>query len=176
MHRDNDLFPDDRSESSEISALSHAFSTLGSEKFLDENEHSEAGSMYGLDDGEEGYADIELPDYACSYCGLSDPACVVKCVDTNKWFCNGRGNTSTSHIIQHLVKSRNKKVMLHQDSPMGETMLECYGCGSKNVFLLGFIPAKGSCMPFPFDPSTSSFTIIGTSAFHHMQSSLTSLT
>jgi RNA helicase (UPF2 interacting domain) len=24
-------------------------------------------------------------------------------VDTGKWFCNGRGNTSASHVIQHLV-------------------------------------------------------------------------
>ena len=38
-----------------------------------------------------------------SYCGLCDPSCVVKCVDTGKWFCNGRGNTSASHVIQHLV-------------------------------------------------------------------------
>lgn len=139
-------FPDDRSEAgSEISALSHAFSNLGGRYGGGRggDQMSEVGSVYGLDDGEEGYADIELPDYACHYCGLSDPACVVKCIDSDKWFCNGRGNTSTSHIIQHLVKSRNKKVMLHQDSAMGETTLECYGCGSKNVFLLGFIPAKG---------------------------------
>ena len=27
----------------------------------------------------------------------------MKCVDTGKWFCNGRGNTSASHVIQHLV-------------------------------------------------------------------------
>lgn len=31
---------------------------------------------------------------------------------------------------------------LHKDGPLGETVLECYSCGSKNVFLLGFIPAK----------------------------------
>ena len=31
---------------------------------------------------------------------------------------------------------------LHRDSPLGETTLECYNCGCKNVFLLGFIPAK----------------------------------
>ena len=31
---------------------------------------------------------------------------------------------------------------LHKDGPLGETVLECYNCGCKNVFLLGFIPAK----------------------------------
>ena len=27
-------------------------------------------------------------------------------------------------------------------SALGETVLECYSCGLKNVFILGFIPAK----------------------------------
>ena len=28
------------------------------------------------------------------YCGIQDPAVVVMCNSTKKWFCNGRGNTS----------------------------------------------------------------------------------
>ena len=94
------------------------------------------------DDNDEGYVGVELPEYACAYCGLSDPSCVVKCVDSGKWFCNGRGNTSASHVIQHLVRSKSKQVSLHPDSALGETVLECYNCGCRNVFLLGFIPAK----------------------------------
>lgn len=35
-----------------------------------------------------------------------------------------------------------KEVALHRDSPLGETVLECYNCGERNVFVLGFIPAK----------------------------------
>jgi regulator of nonsense transcripts 1 len=31
---------------------------------------------------------------------------------------------------------------LHRDGPLGETVLECYSCGVRNVFVLGFIPAK----------------------------------
>lgn len=31
---------------------------------------------------------------------------------------------------------------LHKDGPLGETVLECYSCGVRNVFVLGFIPAK----------------------------------
>uniref|UniRef100_A0AAV1V283 Upf1 domain-containing protein n=1 Tax=Peronospora matthiolae TaxID=2874970 RepID=A0AAV1V283_9STRA len=84
----------------------------------------------------------DLPPHACAYCGLHDPASVVKCVASDKWFCNSRGNTSGSHIIQHLVRSKHKEVSLHPMSPLGETVLECYNCGCRNAFLLGFIPAK----------------------------------
>ena len=70
------------------------------------NNTPQSASLYsGLDndDDDEGSADGgggDFSEYGCSYCGLSDPACVVKSVDSNKWFCNGRGNTSASHIIQ----------------------------------------------------------------------------
>lgn len=47
-----------------------------------------------------------------------------------------------SHIVNHLVRAKSKEVTLHKDGPLGETVLECYNCGCRNVFLLGFIPAK----------------------------------
>ena len=50
--------------------------------------------------------------------------------------------SSCSHIVNHLVRSKCKEVTLHRDGPLGETVLECYNCGNRNVFLLGFIPAK----------------------------------
>jgi len=86
----------------------------------------------------------DLPEHACRYCGIHNPACVVRCNfgSCRKWFCNGRGNTSGSHIINHLVRAKHKEVSLHSDSPLGDTILECYNCGCRNVFLLGFIPAK----------------------------------
>ncbi|KAI5284526.1 hypothetical protein KEM54_001266 [Ascosphaera aggregata] len=68
-------------------------------------------------DGEEGH---DYPEHACA----------------------ARGNTSSSHIVNHLVRARHKEVQLHPDSSLGDTVLECYNCGTKNVFLLGFIPAK----------------------------------
>lgn len=43
--------------------------------------------------------------------------------------------------MNHLVRSKHKEVTLHTDGVLGETTLECYNCGSKNIFLLGFIPA-----------------------------------
>lgn len=36
----------------------------------------------------------EVAAHACAYCGISDPASVVLCTNSKKWFCNGRGNTS----------------------------------------------------------------------------------
>ena len=86
--------------------------------------------------------EMELPAHACAYCGIHNPEAVVKCLTCSKWFCSARGNTSSSHIINHLVRARHKEVQLHPSSPLGDTTLECYNCGTKNVFLLGFIPAK----------------------------------
>ncbi|KAJ8103307.1 P-loop containing nucleoside triphosphate hydrolase protein [Lipomyces tetrasporus] len=93
------------------------------------------------DEGEDD-EERELPDYACAYCGIHSPSSVVKCAQCDKWFCNSRGNTSSSHIVNHLVRARHKEVCLHAESDLGATTLECYNCGCKNVFLLGFIPAK----------------------------------
>lgn len=76
------------------------------------------------------------------YCGIHAPSSVVRCLACSKWFCSARGNTSSSHIINHLVRARHKEVQLHPASSLGDTVLECYNCGTKNVFLLGFIPAK----------------------------------
>lgn len=36
--------------------------------------------------------------------------------------------------------------MLHPDSPLGDTIPECYTCGSRNPFMLGFLPAKGDAV------------------------------
>ena len=46
------------------------------------------------DDEEKDAKAKEPPEYACAYCGIHDPSAVVMCNATNKWFCNGRGNTS----------------------------------------------------------------------------------
>ena len=91
------------------------------------------------------YDEASLPPYACRYCGIHDPASVARCVDSNKWFCNatctGGGG---SHLVHHLVRSRSNQVQLHPESPLGDTVLECYNCASKNAFVLGFVPASAS--------------------------------
>ncbi|XP_053671419.1 regulator of nonsense transcripts 1 homolog [Anopheles nili] len=83
-----------------------------------------------------------LPPHACRYCGIHEPSTVVMCNICKKWFCNGRGSTSGSHIVNHLVRAKHREVTLHADGPLGETILECYSCAVRNVFVLGFIPAK----------------------------------
>lgn len=52
------------------------------------------------------YGKADFTEHACRYCGVSNPACVVRCnvPSCRKWFCNSRGNTSGSHIVNHLVR------------------------------------------------------------------------
>ncbi|XP_022697814.1 regulator of nonsense transcripts 1-like isoform X2 [Varroa jacobsoni] len=92
--------------------------------------------------GSTGMPASELPAHACKYCGIHDPACVLQCNICKRWFCNGRGSTSGSHMVNHLVRAKHREVTLHRDGPLGDTALECYACGCRNVFVLGFIPAK----------------------------------
>mmetsp|Transcript_21196 Transcript_21196/g.15205 ORF Transcript_21196/g.15205 Transcript_21196/m.15205 type:complete len:82 (+) Transcript_21196:438-683(+) len=47
-----------------------------------------------------------------------------------------------SHIVLHMVKSKHKEISLHPQSPIKDANLECHSCQGKNLFLLGFIPAK----------------------------------
>uniref|UniRef100_A0A7N0UWV1 Helicase ATP-binding domain-containing protein n=1 Tax=Kalanchoe fedtschenkoi TaxID=63787 RepID=A0A7N0UWV1_KALFE len=70
-----------------------------------------AGSMAGLNFEETGddesnfeYGKGNFLEHACKYCGVQNPACVVRCnvPSCRKWFCNSRGNTSGSHIVNHL--------------------------------------------------------------------------
>jgi hypothetical protein len=44
----------------------------------------------------------------------------------------------------HTLPSSNPPLplSLHRNSPLGETILECYNTGSRNVFALGFVPLK----------------------------------
>lgn len=78
--------------------------------------------------------------HACAYCGIANAAAVVKCVSSGKWFCNGRTIGTASCIITHLVKSKKRECQLHRDSPLGDTLLECYSCAGRNAFALGFVP------------------------------------
>lgn len=116
----------------------------GSDILEDDDLESTVGGPTNGNRKGQGHAEEEkeLPAHACAYCGIHNPSSVVKCLSCNKWFCSARGNTSSSHIVNHLVRARHKEVQLHPASSLGDTILECYNCGTKNVFLLGFIPAK----------------------------------
>ncbi|KAF4615480.1 hypothetical protein D9613_002594 [Agrocybe pediades] len=145
----------DNSSSVDLSSLSlseynggEAASSAGS-SHAHNHHHQQPPARHGADEDFDAVLDdlkdesaLDLPPHACSYCGIHSPASVVKCLICSKWFCNSRGNTSASHIVNHLVRAKHKEVILHAESPLGETTPECYNCGSKNVFMLGFIPAK----------------------------------
>lgn len=117
----------------------------------DSGEDATGGASFDDDSvlTDDGYVDhydeITLPPYACRYCGIHDPASVARCVESNKWFCNAVGaGGGGSHLVHHLVRSRSNQVQLHPESPLGDTVLECYNCASKNCFVLGFVPANAS--------------------------------
>jgi regulator of nonsense transcripts 1 len=57
-----------------------------------------------VEDGYD-YGKGDFIEHACRYCGIHSPACVARCnvPSCRKWFCNSRGNTSGSHIVNHLV-------------------------------------------------------------------------
>lgn len=116
---------------------------------LDEDETASVGAVSAeqLIDPEalKPYDFDNLPPHACAYCGVHDPAAVVKCMhgDCNKWFCNGKGLSEYgSHIVLHMVKSKHKEISLHPKSDLKDANLECHSCKGTNVFLLGFMPAK----------------------------------
>lgn len=121
----------------------------------DEEENEDDDDVSDVSDGDEStedepvfhtdhYDEENLPDFSCRYCGIHDPACVAKCVETKKWFCNAVIGSGGSHLVHHLVRSRSNQVQLHPESPLGDTVLECYNCASKNAFVLGFVPASSS--------------------------------
>lgn len=74
-----------------VDALAAGMSGLNFEDTVDEDSYE-----YGKGD---------FTEHACRYCGVQNPACVVRCnvPSCRKWFCNSRGNTSGSHIVNHLV-------------------------------------------------------------------------
>jgi regulator of nonsense transcripts 1 len=107
--------------------------------------HTQAQPRNGIDEDFDAVLDdlkdeaaVDMPPHACryalnfisamfwhllilnfSYCGIHSPASVVKCLVCSKWFCNSRGNTSASHIVNHLVRAKHKEVILHAESPLG---------------------------------------------------------
>jgi regulator of nonsense transcripts 1 len=133
---DDDEESEDEEESESESEDEEDVSDVSSD---DEEEEEDAVAMFMTTDH---YDEDALPEYACRYCGIHDPACVAMCVESKKWFCNA--GAGSSHLVHHLVRSRSHQVQLHPESPLGDTVLECYNCASKNAFVLGFVPASSS--------------------------------
>jgi len=109
---------------------------------LDEQQTTIDAHHHGHEEEEEDTGS----ECTCAYCGIDSPTCVVKCNQCNKWFCNAKNGANSSHIVNHLVLAHHNVVSLHPDSDLGDTVLECYNCGRKNVFLLGFVSAKSEAV------------------------------
>ena len=95
-----------------------------------------------LEDSSDGgeFVDMELPAWACSYCGTHNPASVAKCIASGKWFCNGRALGKVSCIVHHALKSRCREFSLHASNPLGDIVLQCQATGNRDILALGFAP------------------------------------
>ena len=134
---------DDEEEEDELSDVSNGEEEEDDEDEEEEEEDEEDARLQELLLVDH-YDEDNLPEYACRYCGIHDPCAVAKCVETQKWLCNGTQSGNGSHLVHHLVKSRSNQVQLHPESPLGDTILECYNCSARNVFVLGFVPAASA--------------------------------
>lgn len=108
-----------QSDASPVSATSGKGAGRGSGGGNSNNNNNQAAvealaaGMSGLNFEETGdeegyeYGKGDFMEHACRYCGVQNPACVVRCnvPSCRKWFCNSRGNTSGSHIVNHLVST-----------------------------------------------------------------------
>ena len=83
----------------------------------------------------------------CLACGYTEKACThteCRCIllsgARHKHIVSGDARTWQ-------VKARMRECQLHRDSPLGDALLECYACGSRNAFALGFVPVRARpCM------------------------------
>ncbi|KAK6458767.1 P-loop containing nucleoside triphosphate hydrolase protein [Scheffersomyces xylosifermentans] len=118
----------------------------GSSFDADDAELQQHEAQFAMEEKERHQDHEDLPEHACAYC--------VKCNSCNK--------CGSSHIVTHLVISRHNQVSLHEESDLGDTTLECYNCGNKNAFILGFViilcrlpcaQSKDSLIEDPASPS-----------------------
>ena len=75
----------------------------------------------------------------CAYCLCDCEDCLVRCPATGKYFCNGKGKAQHSHIVHHLIKSRNKIIQLPESNQYSKIPLCCYFCQTQNIFQLSFV-------------------------------------
>jgi regulator of nonsense transcripts 1 len=126
-------------DSGSVALTGSSYTQSDASSAVDDNETDDG---YDQADEEYGVDKEDLPEYACAYCGFHDTLSCAMCTTCNRWFCNGRDNTSGSHIVTHMVVAKHTSIKLHSDGPLGDGPLECFVCGARNIFSLGFIPSK----------------------------------
>ena len=100
--------------------------------FEDEDDYDERDRGSQMDGAASADGDSSsLPEHACAYCSHHDPGSVVRCNICGKWFCNSRGNTSGSHIVNHMVRAKHKEVTLHKVN-----LISFYQCMRNGFFPL----------------------------------------
>ncbi|XP_026191435.1 regulator of nonsense transcripts 1 [Cyclospora cayetanensis] len=91
--------------------------------------------------------ETEATDEACcSYCGVSGCDILLRCASCDRFFCNSvsgapRRSGVASHILHHIIKSKHREVCVCS-SASGDTKLECFVCGVKNVLQLGMVVSE----------------------------------
>ena len=78
----------------------------------------------------------------CEYCGCQAVDCLARCVKTGLYFCNGKGDTSTSHIVHYLRSNALTQFTVPETNAWAQIDLKCYVCESRNVYNLGFLPSE----------------------------------
>ncbi|CDI78761.1 hypothetical protein, conserved [Eimeria acervulina] len=98
-------------------------------------------------EAEEAAADAEdltaADDACCSYCGVSGAEVLMRCDVCSRFFCNSavgktRKSGAPSHVLQHVIRSKHREA-LRCTYTAGDTKLECFICGVKNVLQLGML-------------------------------------
>ncbi|KAH0795449.1 Regulator of nonsense transcripts 1 [Histomonas meleagridis] len=78
----------------------------------------------------------------CEYCGCTNESCLAQCAKTGLYFCNGKGQTKSSHIVHHLKTMKYDQIVLPESNKFRNIPLQCFVCGSTNIFNLGFLFTK----------------------------------
>ena len=84
------------------------------------------------------------PEPKCEYCGCTNINCLARCPHTGLYFCNGKGSTSSSHIIHYLRTNHQNQIVIPDGLSFSKIQLKCYVCESQNIFELGFLRSQNN--------------------------------
>ena len=89
-----------------------------------------------------------MTEAKCEYCGCQAVDCLARCIKTGLYFCNGKGDTSQSHIIHYLRSMNESQFALPDTNGFAAVDLKCYVCESRNIYNLGFIQTQDASQIF----------------------------
>ena len=83
-----------------------------------------------------------MVENCCSYCKKEQDA-LLQCKSCDKLFCNDT-TKNISHFVYHSIKAKHAECELPSSHPLGPLDIDCYTCKTKNIFILGCIPAQSN--------------------------------